>query len=151
MLLLQQLTDLCQAVQTQCTSDVDIQSNHRSEQYGAYHQDQTSYLTGKRKKKGANDIQINFADLALKVQNQLRDFYCCQDRNFNKCLLIISWLIFDDLNSKKSVCFFNPALRNLTKSSMAKHILDKIPVYSESSTKIRPICDKWEDLQGNYD
>lgn len=64
MLLLLQLTDLCQEVQKQCTSDVDIQSNHRSGQYGAYHQDHTSYLTGKRKRKGkeANDIHINFTD-----------------------------------------------------------------------------------------
>ena len=40
-----QLTDLCRAIQKQCTSDVDEQSDRTYEQCDSYPRDHTSYLT----------------------------------------------------------------------------------------------------------
>lgn len=46
-----ELTDSNQAVQKQCKDVAGIQSNHKYEQYDAYPQGQTFYLTEKVKRK----------------------------------------------------------------------------------------------------
>ena len=56
---------MCQAVQSRCTNDADIRSNHKCEQYDAYPQDHTSYLTAAN----GNHWSINFTTNFLSVTN----------------------------------------------------------------------------------
>lgn len=71
---------------------------------------------------------MNFIAKAIKSRKPAAGVsYCCQDRNFNKCLLIICWLVFDDFHSKKTICFCNPAFSNLPKGTMPKNFFDNVP------------------------
>ncbi len=55
-----ELTDLCQAVQSRYTNDADIRRNHKYEQYDAYPQDHTSYLTAKGTHKAEISLLLFF-------------------------------------------------------------------------------------------
>lgn len=55
----------------QCRDAVDVESNHRYEQYGVYPRDQTSYLTG-NKKKNENTIRNKCAGYSLIVTSNAK-------------------------------------------------------------------------------
>lgn len=57
---------MCQAVQSRCTNDADVQSNHKYEQCDAYPQDHTSYSAAKDKHWG-RDFTATF--LLKLIQN----------------------------------------------------------------------------------
>lgn len=100
---------MSQALQKKCTNDDDIQNNPGYEPCVA-HRDRTSDLTAQKAGRIADSarrkklIQASSDKLKKVRENSV---YCCQNGYFNKCLLIVCRLVFDDLNSNITISFGN--------------------------------------------